>query len=267
MIIYGSRMLGIRNIVHAHGVCEHCGRWVRHKSYDGRKWGHIYFIPLFPCSGHVRVLRECPTCKMGAHLPLDKAAGLYHEMEALIQPCVEAAGQGQHTFPTTAGPEPNPTGPFLSTAIEMLHVTGHGEDIPGILDLLANDGATYEHAVAASAYEDLQGHADRALALMREAAAALPDNPYPQIMLAGFAARAGNAEAQLDHLRRANESAGGQDVGIMLEMAGPLEALGRYDELTALLEECIRLVPALGEDKKLVKLQKKFAKKAAKAKA
>ena len=65
-------------------------------------------------------------------------------------------------------------------------------------------------------------------------------------------------------MQDANEKAGG-DVNILLDLAGPLESLERYDELCELLEQCIAMAPALGEDKKFMKYYKKYAKKAAKS--
>ncbi len=59
MIIFGSKMYGVRNVVRGFDECEHCECYAQHKSYSGRKWGHVYFIPLFPMGGRVRVLREC----------------------------------------------------------------------------------------------------------------------------------------------------------------------------------------------------------------
>ena len=64
-------------------------------------------------------------------------------------------------------------------------------------------------------------------------------------------------------MRVVDEKAGG-DVNILLDLAGPLESLERYDELCELLEQCIAMAPALGEDKKFMKYYKKYAKKAAK---
>lgn len=264
MIIYGSRMYGVKNVVYSHGVCNHCGNFGKHRSYNGRKWGHIYFIPLFPLGDHARVLKECGRCKMGQQLPAAEADRLYKEIEVLIEPCVIAACQGEHTFTPPNADEPADTASFLTSAIEMLYVTGHGPDIPGILQMLRDDGADYEYAIALSTHLDLQGQGKSAQEKMQEAADALPDAPYPQTVLAAFAARIGQPEAQLEHLKIANDLADGDNVPIMLTMAGPLEALQRYGELSELLDRCIALVPELGQDKKFTKLQKKYAKKASK---
>lgn len=262
MIIYGSKMYGVKNVVYTHGVCDHCGHYVKQKSYDGRKFGHLYFIPLIPEGGRVRVLKECPKCNMGQHVPVDTVPGLYGEVERLLGVCFEAAAAGEHTFTDPKDNEQVDTGPFLAQAVEVLTITGHAADVPGIIKLLEDDGAAYEAAVAAGAYDDIQGRQEQAAAATQRAAEIAPDLPYPPAVLAEHARRRGDAQAWLDHLRHAHDLVGGQDVGLMLQMIDPLEALQRFDELVAVMEECVRLVPELGRDKKFMKLHKKYGKKA-----
>jgi len=92
MIIYGSRMYGKKNEILSQGRCAHCGRVGTQKSYDGRKWGHIYFIPLIPSGGHVRVLRECVSCRMGSHIPLEKLPGIVASLQKTLDQAVVALG-------------------------------------------------------------------------------------------------------------------------------------------------------------------------------
>ena len=264
MIIYGSRMYGAKNVVHAHGVCEHCGRLVRHKSYDARKFGHLYFIPLIPAGGPVRVLKECPSCNHGVHVPQDQAAAYYGEIESLMPKCVAAAIEGDHEFVIDASGETSPTGPFLTTAIETLYIFGSKADIPEILDILRDGGAEYEYLVARSAHEDLTGDHGTAEQSMLDAAAILSDAPYPLVMLAQFAGRRGDPHRQLELLHQTNNMQGGQNVELMLQMADIYEALNQYDQMIEMMDRCIALVPELAEDKKFMKLHKKYSKKAAK---
>lgn len=264
MIIYGSRMYGAKNRIDGYGVCDHCGYYTQNKSYDGRKWAHVYFIPIFPLGGHVRVLRECGKCGMGSHMPVAAVAEVYGQLESLMQLAVAAASDGRHVVTPPGSQDEVHTGPLLTEAIVMLHGTGHGEDIPGVLELLKHDNAEYEHHVAASAWSDVRGKPDEARAMMQQAAAKQPDAPYPLVMLARFAARAGDAQGQLNYLQKCNDLLGGRDVTIMLEMIAPLETLQRFDELTALLDRCIAVVPELAHDKKFMKHHKKYAKKAQK---
>lgn len=264
MIIFGSRMYGKKNVVKTHGVCAHCGTHTQQSSYDGRKWGHVYYIPLIPSSGPVRVLKECGGCGMGQHVPQAEAEQIYGRIETLIPACVEAAARGVHTFAHPESGEPVNTDPFIADAIEMLMITGHGEDVPGLVDLLSQDGAGYEAGVAASVQADVEGRTEAAVQGMQQARDAAPDEAFAPAQLAEYSRRLGRHEAQLGYLQETSDLVGGEDVGLMLEMAGPLEALGRFDELAELLETCVAKVPQLADDKTFKKLRKKVGKKAAK---
>ena len=70
MIIYGSRMYFKKNLVRSFGECENCGRYGKRVSYQARKFGHIYFIPILPLGSNSQVLRECKSCSMGSHIPV-----------------------------------------------------------------------------------------------------------------------------------------------------------------------------------------------------
>ena len=275
MIIYGSRMYFRRRVVKGRGLCPHCGKYGAQRSYDGRKWGHIYFVPLLPLGGVVRVMQECKKCGMGRHVKRDDVAELYGRIEAALPACVAAAAAGEHVFEVPevggagdvgdvggAGGRRRATGPWVTYAVEELMATGHGEDIPGIIELFEGERATYEAAVARSADAAQRGELDEAVGAMDRARAAAPGEAYPHVRLAEFAKARGDHEAQLDHLRRASALAGDGDVVLRLEQAGPLEALGRYDELVDLLDDSIERVPQLAGDKKFMKLRKKYAKKA-----
>ena len=206
LIVWGSRMYGVKNVVHSHGTCGECGAFGRQKSYDGRKWGHLYFIPLIPSGGHVRVLKECPSCSNGQHVPRDSVSELCMDIEQILEPCLEAAAQGEHAFEHPQGGEPVDTGPFLTQAVELLYVTGRASEVPGILRLFEGEDAVYEHQVGLSAFSELQGYATPAAEAMGKAMAAHPEESYPCLMLAQASARAGQHEAQLQHLEQANAS-------------------------------------------------------------
>ena len=69
MIVYGSRMYFKKNVVNSFGECEHCGGFGKTTSYQARKFGHIYFIPLIPMGKSSQILRACKGCSMGAQIP------------------------------------------------------------------------------------------------------------------------------------------------------------------------------------------------------
>ena len=62
-------MYGKKNVVRGWGQCESCGKYGMNTSYNGRKWGHLYFIPLIPSGPHMRVIKECTKCSNGLQFP------------------------------------------------------------------------------------------------------------------------------------------------------------------------------------------------------
>ncbi len=259
MIIYGSRMYGVKNKVYGHGTCDHCGEYVKHKSYDGRKWGHLYFIPIIPEGKPVRVLKECPKCDRGAHIKQDEIPSIRESLKETLQKCIQASATGAHKFEDEG--EEVSTAALLASATTMLHAIGFGEEIPEMIRLLESVNAHYEKHCAEAQFKEIKGDPSGAAQSFEEAARLEPGEAYPIYCSAHLHLIGGNAEAALDCFQQCNKILN-NDIGIMLEMAGPLEALKRYDELVDLLDQCIAIAPELNSDKKFMKHHKKMSKKA-----
>ncbi|MFI4859978.1 MAG: tetratricopeptide repeat protein [Phycisphaerales bacterium JB063] len=264
MIIFGSRMYGKKNVVKGVGACPHCGAYTSHTSYDGRKFGHLYFIPLIPAGGAVRVMKECVKCKMGSHMPRGNVQVLYQRIEALMQPCILAAGEGRRKFTDPEHGDEVHGGSFLLDAVDLLYTAGHGGEIDQLIGLLDNDAARFEHAIASGAMFEIQGRAPEAYAQYEVALQAAPEDPLPALLMADFCTRAGKHEDALTLMERAR-SLDPDNVQILLAMATPLEMLGRFRELSALLDQAAAMAPGLEQDKGFTKLRKKIAKKAVKS--
>jgi tetratricopeptide (TPR) repeat protein len=263
MIIYGSKMYGVKNVVKGTGSCQYCGAYGPHKSYDGRKWGHLYFIPLIPSGGPVRVMKECAKCSMGSHLPQEQVGRLYADIEKLMQPCILAASEGAHSFADDQGNELY-TGSFLIDAIDLMFTAGYRSEIPELIHLLDNDVSRYEHGIASGAYQEIQGDADGALAAYQSANQADPDRALPYMLLADFYGRAGRSEDQLSMLEKAF-TLEPENPQLLLAKTGPLEQLGRYQDILVVMEQAEQMIPGLADDKQYKKQRKKYEKKAAKA--
>jgi len=263
MIIYGSKMYGVKNVIMGYGSCPHCGAYGKHKSYDGRKWGHVYWIPLIPEGKPARVMKECAQCNMGSHLPQTQVGKLYRDIENLMQPCILAASEGAHSFQDDQGTETF-TGPFLLDAIDLMFTAGYRKEIPPLINLLDNDASRYEFFIANGAYNEIQGRTDDALADYQAANHSAPEIALPYMLLADFHARAGRVEENLDMLDKALELEP-DNVQLLLVKVDPLERLGRFQEIVEILDQAERMVPELGGDKAFKKQRKKFEKKAAKA--
>ncbi len=263
MIIYGSKMYGVKNVVKGTGACPHCGVYGKHKSYDGRKWGHLYFIPLIPSGGPVRVMKECAKCSMASHLPKDQVAKLYADIEKHMQSCILAASEGVHQYSDDQGNDTF-TGPFLIDAIDLMFTAGYRKEIPELIHLLDSDVSRYEHGIAIGAYQEIQGDADGALAGYQSANSAAPEEALPYMLLADFNARAGRSEEQLAMLDKAIELES-ENPQLLLAKIDPLERLGRYQDILVVMEQAEQMIPGLSQDKQYKKQRKKIEKKAAKA--
>lgn len=263
MIIYGSKMYGVKNVVKGTGACPHCGVYGKHKSYDGRKWGHVYWIPLIPSGGPIRVMKECASCGMGNHLPLTEVGKLYREIEKLMQPCILAASEGAHRFTDDEGNETF-TGPFLVDAVDLLFTAGYRSEIPEIIGLMDNDISRYEHGIASGAYQEIKGDADGALVGYQAANRAAPEEAFAYLLLADINGRAGHHEEQLDMLNKAIELEP-DNPQLLLVKLDPLERLGQYQDMLIVMEQAETMIPGLLQDKQYKKQRKKIEKKAAKA--
>ena len=263
MLIYGSKMYGVKNVVNGVGHCDHCGMYGPHKSYDGRKWGHLYFIPLIPAGGPVRVMKECASCNMGSHIPQEQVGKLYADIEKLMQPCILAASEGSHSFEDEHGNETY-TGPFLHNAVELMYTAGYHREIPELIGLLDNDVSRYEHGIASGAFREIQGDAAGAVVGYQMANHSAPDQPFPYLLLADFNGRAGRSEEQLVMLDKAIEFEP-ENPHLLLAKIDPLERLGRYQDILVVMEQAEAMIPGLAQDKQYNKQRKKFEKKAAKA--
>ena len=98
MIIYGTRMYGKKNVVNGWGYCTNCDRYLKHSSYNGRKWGHLYFIPLIPDGPHVRVLKECGKCSNGLHIPETEVPAMLDDLRQSCDKALAALIAGQSEF-------------------------------------------------------------------------------------------------------------------------------------------------------------------------
>ena len=263
MIIWGSRMYGQKNVVKGVGACPHCGKYGANRSYDGSKWGHLYFIPLVPMGGKVRVMHECAACKMGSHMPQASVQRMVGEIETLMGLCVESATAGTREFADPKQGQPVANDGFLLEAADLLYHSGHGNELPGLIELLNTDASRYEHGITLGVVAELKGDDNGAVIAYRSAVKADPDQPQAFLLLSDVLMRRGDAEGSLQMIERAEQLVP-ENAQLLMAKTRPLEVLGRYEELVDALDRAIQIAPALGHDKGVAKMRKKFGKKAAK---
>ena len=163
-------MYGTRNVVYGHGVCQFCGNYGKHKSYNGRKWGHLYFIPLIPSGPQTRVLKESASCNMGSHIPEDKIDDLYEDLQIGISACIQAAAAQQQLFVHPDSGDECGTALYLTEAVDLLYTAGFKEEIEGVLDQLNTPQTSFEYAVTCAAHCEITGEPETAAESLASAA-------------------------------------------------------------------------------------------------
>ena len=262
MIIYGSRMYGKRDEVITHGYCRGWDRTVQHKSYNGRKFGHVYFIPLFPCGKPSRVIQECGKCGIGSHIPEAEVPGICQGLTEDLHQCVEASARGEHRIKDADGEELD-TAPVLASTIEMLTVLNNYGPVGAAIKELGDD--SYERHVAEAVHEELGGQLQRALKCAKSAARANKEAVWPIAKLAEYSGRLKRHDDQLKLLDRAIKMVGPTEaLGLKIQKLSPLESLKEFGQMLDVMDECMQDSPKLAQDKVFAKERKKVEKKARK---
>lgn len=257
MIIYGSRMYGKSAVVEMWGSCDHCGRYTKQSCYDGKKFGHIYFIPLIPMGGKVRVLFECSNCNMGSHVPHADVPDITQSIRQGLRPALEAASAGKTTYVDADGDTVH-TGAQLAGAVAMLYACGTGDDVDRLLDALPEGQA---RCLVEAAEHECAGNAADAIDAYKRAAAADRDDVVPLMMLGELCSNRGKYEEARDVYEKALEMEP-ESFGIVAHLADIAEALKDWDGLCDHYETLFAAQPQFAADKKLVKTYKKACKKA-----
>jgi hypothetical protein len=258
MIIYGSRMYGRKNKIRSHGRCEHCGKVGTQNSYDGRKWGHLYFIPLIPDGGRVRVLRECTSCQKGFHIPLETLPGIVESIQKTLIDVVVAIGAKEkemtvngHTLPVVS---------VLGANINDAYCLGGEREVRLLLENLRSIKANEELLLAEAKAAEVRGDLKNADAKFGELAAR---STHPVILFQA-------ARFLRDQARVPESIALGERVETMLPADLDVKQLlidgytsqKEWTKLALTYENCFLLAPDLKQQKPLMKAYQKACKKA-----
>lgn len=257
MIIYGSRMYGKSQQVKTFGACDHCGAYGQQTNYFGRKFGHLYFIPLIPMGGRVRVLFQCSKCDMGSHVPEDEVPRLTRRLTEAMKPAIEAVNDGKDTFVDADGDTVH-TGAQLAGPVITLHACGVGDSVHGILDAIPEDSQAY-HLVDAADLAVI-GHDEEAIAAYKKAISVNPEDPVPFHLFGDFCVNTGRLPLARDIFEKVLELTP-NSVSVVARLADIAEGMKDYEAICDYYEQLFELQPELLKQKKLVKTYKKACKK------
>ena len=264
-IIYGSKVYGRKNLVRGWGHCDSCGEYSRRKNYTGRKWGHLYYIPLFPAGGRVRVTKECAKCGQGYHIPEANVSAVVADFCQCTERAIHALLAGQDTFDDEG--TPTPCVPFLVNAAETFHVLASPDRVEWVLTSLQENNLTYAYHRVHGETIELMGDLSGAAVVYKQSLQEYPGDEQILRSLANASLLTGDHPEALNALERVLELSEDRDDRLNLRqlMIDVHEAMGNYDKAIEGYETCFELSPKLAKDKKFKKAYKKACKKANKA--
>ncbi|HRF00084.1 MAG TPA: tetratricopeptide repeat protein [Pirellulaceae bacterium] len=196
-IIWGASYYFTSNVVRGFGECPSCRRFAYHKSYDGRKYGHLYFIPLFPVTSPQRVLHECSACQAGSVVEQADLPNLIGAIEGAIDPLLALLDGGlPENRPESSDAAAAPIDTELLTIVDQLLVLGRRETAEQVIDRLKRSGQGYYAALLQARVLHFDGPLPTVEAAYLEALDLAPDPGLTMNLLGRYYVSAGrHAEA------------------------------------------------------------------------
>lgn len=260
MIIFGSRMYFRRNVVNVVGECEHCGAYGKLASYQAKKFGHIYFIPLIPLGAHSQILRECAFCEMGAHIPLTKLKPMVDSVAGQFQSWVIAIQEGKSELVPEGGTEPVNIGILIAGLLEDLYCLKEIEDIQSISTILKANDLEYEHEMVMGRWWQMQGDLQQAASCYQAAHKLRPEEPLPHFQMGFTHVKLGNTPAAEEAFAKYTNLCP-DDVSPYIELAGLYENKNDYANIVTTYDKIYALNPDVIPNKGMRKIYKKACKK------
>ena len=260
MIIYGSRMYFKENVVDSVGTCEHCGHYTEQKSYIGRKFGHLYFIPLFPLSARSQILNECGNCSTGTHIPLTDMEPIQDEVRNNFKEWIEHVQNGKTEVHLPDEEEPVNVGVLLAGALENLYCLQEITDVNSVLAVLKSNEMHHEHEVVSARWHELQGNLDHAIASYQAAHQLSPEDLYILFNLGRMERLLGKDERALEAFHKCLEIEP-KAMDVIIEIAGIHENKNDFPKIVETYDKIYDLRPDLVSEKGMKKVYKKACKK------
>ena len=259
MIVYGSRMYGSKNIVKGWGFCEHCGVYGKNKSYNGRKWGHLYFIPLIPSGPSVRVLKQCKKCSHGIHIPEKDIHNLQNNLHCSTKNALAVLIEGKKEF-NDDGKNVS-AADSLASSVEMLLCLKADDHLHSIRSALQENGLMHPYYLVEGELLEFQGKLDEAAASYEQAVNCDRKGAYALMSLGSIYLKKKDLQNARYSYERALELT--ENKFPVLEILLTIYEKNKdYLELAKAYEKCFSIFPELANDKKVFKAYKKACNKA-----
>lgn len=258
MIIYGSKMYFKENVVKSMGVCEHCGRYSQQLSYRGRKFGHLYFIPLVPMAPRSQVLNECSNCNMGSHIPLDQLESILEDIRDNFKTWIGHVQDGKNEIHLEG--EPVNVGILLHDLLENLYLLQEVESAGSIVSVLKSQEMHSEAELVSARWHELQGDLSRAIASYKTAHEHSPEEIRILYNVGRLQRLQGNNPQALLTFAKCLELEP-ESLVVLLEIAGIHEGAKDFPRIVESYDRIYDLCPQLVDDKGMKKMYKKACKK------
>lgn len=260
MLIYGSQMYFKKNVVKIHGVCEHCGGYGRLKSYQGQKFGHLYFIPLIPMGSKAQVIDECANCSMGSHVPIDNVPSIVDPLQSDLQSWVQAIENGQSEIDVYGEPKPVSVGVLIAQSLKDLYTLCLIQDVGSIVQILTGKGLHYEANLVQGRWAELHGDLDGAKRFYRQASDMNRDEPLPLYWLGCAGVMHGDSDTAEDAFKKYLFMVP-DDLSAYVELATLYESTNNWDKIVRTYDKLYAMNPEMLQHKPMSKVYKKACKK------
>jgi tetratricopeptide (TPR) repeat protein len=249
-----------KNVVRSFGECEHCGRYAKKVSYQARKFGHLYFIPLIPLGSHSQVLRECKSCNMGSHVPTEQLEPMIDSLSDQFKSWIMALNDGETEIQVDPDSPPANVGVLIAGILDDLYCLKEVENVDSITAVLDANNLHYERDIVMGRWFEIQGDLDQARNAFQAASRSKPNDGVAVYQLGLTEVLRGDVPAAEEAFNRYAQIHP-EDQSAQFELLGLYEAKRDYAKLVPTIDILFEKIPSLLEQKKLKKLYKKACKK------
>ncbi|MCC5845578.1 MAG: hypothetical protein JJU05_15120 [Verrucomicrobia bacterium] len=156
MIIYGSRVYGKKDLIAYFGTCEKCGVYGPQRSYSGRRWGHVYWLPLIPMGGKLQIFHECKSCKQAHSLPFSDVESTRARFKGATDRALAALLAGRNTVDVDG--QPADCVNEIGGALDILLAFGERNYIKLLVAALRQQpNCEYAHRVCEGLWAEFEG--------------------------------------------------------------------------------------------------------------
>lgn len=256
MIVYGSRIYGRKDLVQGWGYCLNCGKYGKNSSYTGRKWVHLYFIPLVPLGRRSRIVMECKKCSHGLHYVAKDLPETIRILRESTGGAMTALLAGEKKFNNNnTGNEEMASG-FLAGAVGLLLSLQEDDYLNILIGVMQEKKLTFAYHMVLGASLEFRGNLDAAVIAYKDAISYDSDDAQAYISLGA----AYVMKSEIEDAREAYEKAlelSEDKFQVIQILLGIYEDTKDYLKLAEAYEACFELVPGLSQDKKILKAYRK----------